>query len=127
MATLSGFFGVLAVIIATIGLYGVMAYMVERRRVELGVRMALGADRRSVVLLIVREAGVLLAIGLGIGTVAAMFAARTAGAFLYGLTPRDPATLAMAAGALALVSLAASWIPARRASRLAPTIALRDE
>jgi putative ABC transport system permease protein len=127
MATLSGFFGGLAVLIATIGLYGVMSYMVERRRVEIGVRMALGADRASVVMLVVREAGVLLAAGIAIGAVAAVFAARTAVAFLYGLTPRDPATLAMAAAALAIVSLGASWIPARRASRLAPTVALRED
>jgi putative ABC transport system permease protein len=127
MAALSGFFGVLAVLIATIGLYGVMSYMVERRRVEIGVRMALGADRAAVVRLIVREAGALLAAGLAIGLVASIFAGRTAAAFLYGLTPRDPATLAIAAAALALVSLTASWIPARRASRLAPTAALREE
>jgi predicted permease len=127
MATLSGFFGVLAVLIATIGLYGVMSYMVERRRVEIGVRMALGADRSSVVRMIVREAGLLLAIGIVLGAVAAVFAARTADSFLYGLTARDPLTLALAAGALALVSFGASWIPARRASRLAPTVALRQE
>ena len=75
----------------------------------------------------VREASGLLAIGIVIGIVAAVFAARTASAFLYGLSSRDPATLAMAAAALAIVSLAASWIPARRASRLAPTLALRED
>jgi ABC-type antimicrobial peptide transport system permease subunit len=101
--------------------------MVERRRIEIGVRMALGADRTTVVRLIVREAAILLAAGIAIGTLASMFAARTADAFLYGLTPRDPATLAMAAGALAIVSFGASWIPARRASRLPPTVALREE
>jgi putative ABC transport system permease protein len=127
MATLSGFFGGLAVLIATIGLYGVMSYMVERRRVEIGIRMALGADRSSVMRLIVREAGILLAAGIAIGTLAAMFAARTAVAFLYGLTPHDPLTIATAAGALAIVAFGASWIPARRASRLAPTLALREE
>jgi ABC-type antimicrobial peptide transport system permease subunit len=104
-----------------------MSYTVARRRVEIGVRMALGADRAAVVWLIVREAGLLLAAGLLIGSVLAVFAARAAGAFLFGLTPRDPVTFAMAAGSLAAVTLLASWLPARRASRLAPTVALREE
>ena len=127
MATLSGFFGILALLIATIGLYGVMSYMVTRRRMEIGVRMALGADSATVVRLIVGEAGLLLAAGLAIGLVLSVAASRTADTFLYGLTPRDPVTLALAAGTLALVTLLASWLPARRASRLAPTIALREE
>ncbi len=127
MAALSGFFGLLAVLIATIGLYGVMSYMVARRRVEIGVRLALGADRAAVVRLIVREAGLLVATGLAIGLGLALLASRTAGTLLYGLTPHDPPTLALAAGALAAVALLASWLPARRASRLAPTVALRDE
>ncbi len=127
MAALSGFFGILAVLIATIGLYGVMSYMVARRRVEIGVRLALGADRAAVVRLIVREAGLLVATGLAIGLGLALLASRTAGTLLYGLTPHDPPTLALAAGALAAGALLASWLPARRASRLAPTVALRDE
>jgi putative ABC transport system permease protein len=127
MATLSGFFGGLAVLIATIGLYGVMSYMVARRRIEIGIRMALGADRAAVVRLIVREAAVLLAAGLTIGAVLSLFAARTADTFLYGLTPGDPLTIALAMAGLAAVTLFASWVPARRASRLAPTVALREE
>ena len=127
MATLSGFFGGLAVLIATIGLYGVMSYMVARRRVEIGVRMALGADRGTVVRMIVREAAVLLGAGLVIGAVLSVFAARTADTFLYGLKPGDPLTLALAMAGLAAVTLVASWVPARRASRLAPTVALREE
>ncbi|HYT65559.1 MAG TPA: ABC transporter permease [Vicinamibacterales bacterium] len=127
MATLSGFFGGLAVLIATIGLYGVMSYMVTRRRVEIGVRMALGADARSVVRMVVREAGVLLLAGLLVGGVLSVYAARTANTFLYGLQPGDPATLAMAMAALASVTLLASWIPATRASRVQPTAALREE
>jgi putative ABC transport system permease protein len=127
MATLSGFFGGLAVLIATIGLYGVMSYMVARRRTEIGVRMALGADHGMVVRMIVREAGVLLAIGLGIGALLSVYAARTAATFLYELTPSDPVTLAIAIAGLATVTLLASWIPARRAARLQPTVALRDE
>jgi putative ABC transport system permease protein len=127
MATLSGFFGGLAALIATIGLYGVMSYMVARRRVEIGVRMALGADRGRVVRMIVREAAVLLAAGLVIGAALSVFAARTADTFLYGLKPGDPLTVGLAMAGLAVVTLLASWIPARRASRLAPTVALREE
>ena len=127
MATLSGFFGGLAVLIATIGLYGVMSYMVTRRRIEIGVRMALGADRSTVVRMIVREAGVLLAAGLAIGVALAVFAARSASALLYELNPWDPATIAVAIAALTSVTLLAGWIPARRASHLPPTVALREE
>jgi predicted permease len=127
MATLSGFFGGLAVLIATIGLYGVMSYMVARRRIEIGVRMALGADRATVIRMIVREAGLLLAIGLAIGALLSIYAARAAATFLYELTPGDPATLSVAIAGLATVTLLASWIPARRASRLEPTVALREE
>ena len=127
MATLSSVFAGLAVLIATVGLYGVMSYMVARRRVEIGVRMALGADARAVVRMIVGEAGMLLAGGLVIGTVLAVFASRSAAALLYNLTPNDPATVAMAIVALASVTLLAGWIPARRASRLPPTAALRED
>jgi predicted permease len=127
MATLSGFFGGLAVVIATIGLYGVMSYMVARRRTEIGIRMALGADRKRVVRLIVREAAVLLAAGLLVGGVLSIAAARSASALLYGIKPWDPATLGIGIAALAGVSLFAAWLPARRASRVAPNTALREE
>ena len=127
MATLSGFFGGLALLIATIGLYGVISYMVARRRMEIGIRMALGASRGSVVCLIVREASGLLVAGLAIGGVLAVIAGRAADTLLYGLVPWDPATMAMAAAVLGAVSLAASWLPARRAARVAPTVALREE
>lgn len=125
--TLSGFFGGLAALIATIGLYGVMSYMVARRKVEIGIRMALGADRGSVVRLMIREAGWLVGIGLAVGGVLAVFAGRGAATLLYGLEPWDRATLAAGMVGLAAVAGLASWIPARRASRLAPTIALRED
>jgi predicted permease len=127
MATLSGFFGGLAALIATIGLYGVMSYMVTRRRTEIGVRMALGADAGRVVRMIVREAGVLLAAGLAIGVVLAVVAARSASSLLYELQPWDPVTIALAAAGLASVTMLAGWVPAHRASRLPPTVALRED
>jgi predicted permease len=127
MATLSGFFGGLAVLIATIGLYGVMSYMVARRKTEIGVRMALGADAGAVVRMIVREAGVLLAAGLVVGAALSVLAARWAETLLYDLKPGDPLTIATAMAGLASVTLLAGWIPARRASRLPPTAALREE
>ncbi len=127
MAWLSGFFGALAALIATLGLYGVMSYMVARRRTEIGIRMALGADRLAVVRLITGEAGRLVAIGLIIGGALAIAAARAAQAMLYGLEPWDPATLAMSAVGLGAVAALASWLPAHRAARVDPTTALRDE
>ena len=127
MATLSGFFGGLAALIATIGLYGVMSYMVARRKNEIGIRMALGADRADVVRMVMREAAVLLAAGVVVGLVIAVLAARTATTLLFGLQPGDPATLAMAAAGLGIVAMLASYLPALRASRLEPTEALREE
>jgi predicted permease len=127
MATLSGFFGLLAGLLATIGLYGVMSYMVERRRSEIGIRMALGAGRGEVVRMIMREAATLLAVGLIVGTISAIAAARSAGALLFGLQPGDPATLGTAVAALGAVAMLASYLPALRASRLEPTEALREE
>jgi putative ABC transport system permease protein len=127
MASLSGFFGLLAGILATIGLYGVISYMVVRRRNEIGIRMALGADRGRVLALIMQEAGLLLGIGLAIGTALALISTRTASALLYGLKPYDPPTLILAGLALALVAAIASYLPAFRATRIQPTEALREE
>ncbi len=127
MATLSGFFGGLAALIAAIGLYGVMSYTVARRRNEIGVRIALGADRGQVVRMVMGEAGGLLAAGLAIGVPAALAVTRFASALLFGVTPHDPATLAAAAVGLALVTALASYVPALRASRLEAIEALRDE
>ena len=127
MAALSFCFGVLAMAIATIGLYGVMSFMVARRRSEIGIRLALGAERSRVVAMIVREALVLLSVGAVIGVALSMASGRAVAALLYGLTPSDPATITTAVGGLALVSLLASWLPARRASRVPPTVALRED
>jgi len=127
MATLSGFFGLLAGLLATIGLYGVMSYMVERRKNEIGIRIALGADRGNVVAMIMREAATLLSAGLIVGGIAAIAAGRWTSALLFGLHPSDPITLAAAAVALTAVAALASYVPAVRASRLEPTVALREE
>jgi putative ABC transport system permease protein len=127
MAALAGAFGSLAASLAVLGLYGVIAYMVARRRNEIGVRIALGASRRQVVGLVMREAVLLLAIGLAIGAGLAAWAGRAAAALIYGLKPYDPVTLASATALLAVVALLASYGPALRASRLQPMVALRDE
>jgi predicted permease len=127
MATLTGFFGALAVLIAVVGLYGVISYMVACRRGEIGIRMALGAGRATIVRMVLREACVLVALGLAIGIGAALAAARAVGSILFGMTPSDPTTLALAVGGLAAVALAASYVPARRAAAVEPMLALREE
>jgi len=126
MAWLSGFFGVLAMLVAAIGLYGVMSYLVTRRRVEIGVRMALGAEPRTVIRMMFAECGALLATGIAVGVALAGVALRYATALLYGLTPVDATSFALAIGALGVASVLATWLPALRASRLAPTLALRE-
>ncbi len=127
MATLSGFFGFLAALLATIGLYGVMAYLVVRRTNEIGIRMALGANPGNIARMILGEATTLLAIGLAAGLALSLLAARAAGAMLYGLKPNDPVTIALAVALLAVAALAASYFPARRAANVDPMVALRYE
>jgi len=127
LATLAGFFGLLAAVLAMVGLYGVISYMVARRRNEIGVRMAIGATRGDIVGMVLREAATLLGVGLVIGAALAIAAGSAASSMLFGLKPTDPATLAMAALALAAVAGAASFLPARRAATLDPVAALREE
>ncbi|MBO0721313.1 MAG: ABC transporter permease, partial [Blastocatellia bacterium] len=127
MAWLAGFFGILAAVLATIGLYGVISYMVLRRRNEIGIRMALGASRADIVLLILREMALLLLIGLGIGTIVSLAAAKSAAALLFGLSPHDPSILIASACLLAAVAVLASFIPALRAARVDPMEALRHD
>jgi putative ABC transport system permease protein len=127
MASLAGGFGLLGGLLATVGLYGVIAYLVERRRHEIGIRIALGAGRVRVVGLILRESALLLSAGLVIGTALALWTGRAASALLFGLKPSDPATFLFAMCLLAVVALAASYGPAWRAARLEPMNALREE
>ncbi len=127
MATLSGFFGILAGLLAAIGLYGVISYSVARRRNEIGIRMTLGAGRTDILRMVMGEAGILLAVGAAVGTGLALALGQTASSLLYGLHPYDAPTIAMAIAALAIVAAAASYLPAFRASRVDPMTALRDE
>ena len=127
MATLSGFFGFLAALLAAIGLYGVISYMVLQRTKESGIRMAIGAGRGDVVAMILREAGVLTVAGLVIGTTLALASAQVVKSLLYGLKPRDPVTMVLAVGTLSGVAAFASFLPAYRASRLDPLRALHYE
>ena len=127
MAKLSGFFGVLAALLAAIGLYGVISYMVERRRNEIGIRMALGADQQSIIRLVLRETGLLLVIGLVTGVALALTTAKAAASMLFDLRPTDVLTYLLAALSLSAVAALASFLPARRAARLDPMAALRNE
>jgi ABC-type antimicrobial peptide transport system permease subunit len=127
MATLSGFFGALATILAMVGLYGVISYMVVRRRNEIGVRMALGASRNDILVMVLREAAILLGIGLVTGTALALAAGTAAASMLYGLKPRDPLTLGAAITGMIIVALLASLLPAQRAATVHPMEALREE
>ena len=127
MATLSGFFGALAAVLAMIGLYGVISYMVIQRTNEIGVRMALGARPQEILTMVLREAASLLGIGLAVGTVLAVLGAMVTRSLLFGLRPSDPKTVFMAITMLAVVAMVASYFPARWASSVNPITALRDE
>jgi ABC-type antimicrobial peptide transport system permease subunit len=127
IASLSAVFGFLATLLAVIGLYGVMAYIVAQRTREVGIRMALGAARGNVIWLVMREVLLLVAIGVVAGVTASLALTRVVQSQLFGLTPHDPLTLGFATGVLALVACAAGYLPALRASRLDPMAALRYE
>jgi predicted permease len=127
IAMLSGGFGLLATLLASIGLYGVMAFVVARRKKELGIRLALGAQAGSVIWLVMREVLILLSIGLVIGIPAALALGRFVSTQLYGIQARDPMIAGATAIVLALVAITAGLIPAHRASRIDPILALRYE
>lgn len=127
LAALSGFFGLLAGILATVGLYGVIAYTVVRRTNEIGIRMALGARPTSILQMVVAEAATLLAIGVTAGVAISLVATRAATTLLFGLKPYDPLTIGIAVLALGGATIAASLLPALRAAHLDPMVALREQ
>jgi len=127
LATLSGFFAGLALLLAMVGLYGAISYMVTRRQTELGVRMALGAAPGSILLLVLRDVFFILAAGLAVGTGLALLSVQLIQNLLFGLAARDSVTLALAAGVLSVVAFVAGYLPARRAAKADPLAALRYE
>jgi predicted lysophospholipase L1 biosynthesis ABC-type transport system permease subunit len=127
IAQLSAFFGAVALLLASIGLYGVLSYGIARRTNEIGLRMALGASRGAVLSMVLKETVWLLAAGAALGVPAALAASRVVSSRLFGVRAFDPVTLAAAIAALALVGLAAGFLPARRASAVDPLTALRNE
>ena len=126
VAMLSGSFAVLALLLAGLGIYGVTAYAVARRRTEIGIRIALGAVPRAVVRLVLSRVLVLVSFGAAIGSTLSVWASRFAASLLYGVEPRDPMTLIGAVGALTAVAACAGWAPARRAARVDPAAVLRE-
>jgi ABC-type antimicrobial peptide transport system permease subunit len=126
LAVLSAAFGLLATVLAAVGLYGLMSYTVARRTREIGIRMALGAERGTVVWLVLREVALLTGIGIAIGLPTALGLSRLVASQLFGLSPSDPMTLALAATVLAVVGGAAGYLPARRAAAVEPVKALRS-
>jgi FtsX-like permease family len=127
LAILSGFFGALAAVLAMIGLYGVMSYMIARRRNEIGIRVALGANRGRVISMVMREAATLLLVGTAAGMLLSLAAGRGAQSLLFGLKPYDPLTLAASLLLLLFVAAGASLLPAWRAAKVDPMVALRYE
>jgi ABC-type antimicrobial peptide transport system permease subunit len=127
MATLSGFFGLLALVLACIGLYGILSYGVASRTNEIGIRMALGAGARNVFWLILREALLLVIAGVAVGLPMIFAVTRLASTLLFGLTPTDPVSLSLAALLMIAVAMCAGYLPSRRATRVDPMVALRCE
>jgi predicted permease len=131
IAVLSSFFGVLGLVLAAVGLYGLLAFTMVQRRSEVGLRMALGAQRRDVLWMVGRDALVLVGVGMAVGVPAALALARFASSrisgLLFGVSATDPSTMAVALGILAAVAAIATWLPARRASRVDPATVLRAE
>ena len=125
IAQLSAFFGALAVVLACVGIYGVTSYGIARRTSEFGIRMALGAERGDVLWLVLGETARLCVAGIAAGLLLALVGGRFISSLLFGLTPYDPAAIAIAASAMIVVALVAGYLPALRATRIDPLAALR--
>jgi len=126
-ATLLGFFGFVALALAAVGVYGVIAYSVAERTHEIGIRVALGASREDVAGMVMGQGMLMTVVGLVVGLAGAVFATRFLSSLLYGIQPRDPLVLGAAALVLGVVAMMACWVPARRAMRVDPMVALRHE
>jgi ABC-type antimicrobial peptide transport system permease subunit len=126
LALLAGFFGGLALLLAGLGLYGITSYAVNRRRAEIGIRVALGAAPGAIVRLILSRVALLVGGGVIVGGASSIWLSRFVGSLVYGLEPRDPVTLALAALALGAVGTLAGWLPASRAARIDPADVLRE-
>jgi putative ABC transport system permease protein len=126
-AALLSSFSILAVIIAAVGIAGVLAFSVSARTNEIGIRMSLGADSGRVLWMVLKEGGLLLAIGLVLGVAGAVLASRFIEGLLFGIPPYDPVTLVGVAVVMTVVGVGACWLPARRAARIDPAIAMRRQ
>jgi ABC-type antimicrobial peptide transport system permease subunit len=126
VATLGGFFGVVALLLAAVGIYGVMSQTVTRRTREIGIRMALGAEPGNVLWMMLRESLAMLGIGAAIGLPAALALTRYTESLLFGVKPQDPVTIAVAVLLLLVVTTLAGFLPAQRATRVQPMAALRQ-
>jgi hypothetical protein len=126
VAALSTLFGGLALLLAGLGLYGVMAHAVARRRAEIGIRVALGAAPAEVLRMVLRHASILAGLGIAVGMLLSAWAARFLASLLYGVDPQDPVTLATAAAVLGLVALTAAWLPSQKAARIDPMAVLKE-
>jgi putative ABC transport system permease protein len=127
VAVLTALFGTLALVLAAAGIYGVLAYSVAQRTAEIGVRMALGARARDVVSLVVGQAARLALAGVALGAAGALGASRGVRTLLFEVSPADPPTFAITIAALAVTAAAAAYLPARRATRIDPVVAMRNE
>jgi putative ABC transport system permease protein len=127
LAQLLGAFAGLALLLAAIGTYGVLSYMVTERRREIGIRVALGAARSQMLIQIMKQGLQVAALGAAIGLAGALAVNRLIASLLFGVQPTDPATIALVIAAITAVAVLASWLPAWRASRVDPNIVLRDE
>ncbi|MBV9224246.1 MAG: FtsX-like permease family protein [Acidobacteriaceae bacterium] len=127
IAQLCSIFGAIALVLAATGLYGVLSYSIARRTNEIGIRMALGADKANVIGMVLRETGIMIFLGMTAGVGATFGLTRLIANRLYGLSAMDPLTIGAALGILGVVALAASYIPALRAARVSPVAALRHE